>query len=215
MPASTTSSEAMANLFDTARGSGRARALLFPGRGLERERSSSRAWKKREARRFERRSRRARSRPPRATAAAIENGEGRFGIYNLQRSFLDFLEAMELREEKIAAPSARRTATRAPRSSTTTSASSREIISDFEQIHFQSDPQRKYDTFAGFLHYQAASIYPEGWLEARYVRPDAVQMMTIHQAKGLQWPAVFVPGSDEGAVSAAEARWRSSHERHP
>jgi DNA helicase-2/ATP-dependent DNA helicase PcrA len=69
-----------------------------------------------------------------------------------------------------------------------------EVISDFEQINFQSDPARKYTSFAGFLRYQAPDVYPEGWLEARYVTPDAVQILTIHQAKGLQWPAVFVPG---------------------
>src|SRR5262249_52685273 len=38
----------------------------------------------------------------RKNRAAIKKGEGRFGIYNLQRSFLDFLEALELRESKIA-----------------------------------------------------------------------------------------------------------------
>ena len=34
---------------------------------------------------------------------------------------------------------------------------------------------------------------PEGWQDSGYVTPDAVQIMTVHQAKGLQWPAVFMP----------------------
>ena len=73
-----------------------------------------------------------------------------------------------------------------------------QVISDFEQIYFQSNPQEKYRSFAGYLRYQADGIYPEGWLEARYVMPNAVQIMTIHQAKGLQWPVVFVPGLVKG-----------------
>ena len=124
---------------------------------------------------------------------AIEDGTGRFGIYNLQRSFLRFLEAVELREEKVTGESPSHAHRRAEVVFYNLGKFS-QAISDFEQIHFQSDPQRKYEEFAGFLEYQAESIYPEGWLEARYVTPDAVQILTIHQAKGLQWPAVFVPG---------------------
>ncbi len=125
--------------------------------------------------------------------AAIEDGTGRFGIYNLQRSFLRFLEAVELREEKITGDSPSHAHQRAEVVFYNLGKFS-QAISDFEQIHFQSDPQRKYEEFAGFLEFQAESIYPEGWLETRYVTPDAVQILTIHQAKGLQWPAVFVPG---------------------
>jgi DNA helicase-2/ATP-dependent DNA helicase PcrA len=57
------------------------------------------------------------------------------------------------------------------------------VISDFEQIHLQSEANQKYRSFADHLTYQAESIYPEGWLETRYVMPNAVQIMTIHQAK--------------------------------
>ncbi len=128
-----------------------------------------------------------------ADRASIALGEGRFGIYNLQRSFLSFLEAIELREEKIEGASPAAGHTRAEVVFYNLGKFS-QIISDFEQINFQSAPKDKYDSFAGFLRYQAENIYPEGWLEARYVIPDAVQIMTIHQAKGLQWPVVFVPG---------------------
>ena len=120
----------------------------------------------------------------------IEAGEGRFGIYNLQRSYLDFLEAIRLREETVASARDAHAAEVAFYNLGKFS----QIISDFEQINFQSDPQRKYESFAAFLEHQAGDVYPEGWLEARYVTPDAVQILTIHQAKGLQWPAVFVPG---------------------
>lgn len=68
-----------------------------------------------------------------------------------------------------------------------------QLISDFEQIHFKSNANDLLNNFASFLCYQAPEYYPEGWQDAKQVRPDAVQIMTIHQAKGMQWPAVFIP----------------------
>lgn len=116
----------------------------------------------------------------------------RWSVYNLQRTFLNFLEEAGLREESI------------PQGSNTAGRSRGEIvyynlgkfsqvISDYEQIHFQSDPARKYESFAKFLIYQAPGYYPEGWQDAGYATPDAVQVMTVHQAKGAEWPVVFVP----------------------
>ncbi|MGA2455536.1 MAG: ATP-dependent DNA helicase [Solirubrobacteraceae bacterium] len=125
--------------------------------------------------------------------ADIASGEERFGIYNLQRSFLGFLTALVLREEKIQGASTSHAHSRSEVVYYNLGKFS-EVISDFEQINFQSDPLQKYAGFAGFLRHQAPDVYPEGWLEARYVTPDAVQILTIHQAKGLQWPVVFVPG---------------------
>ena len=128
-----------------------------------------------------------------ATEPNIAAGGERFGVYNLQRSFLGFLTAIELREEKIQGASSSHAHSRSEVVYYNLGKFS-EVISDFEQINFQSAPQEKYWSFAGFLRHQAADVYPEGWLEARYVTPDAVQILTIHQAKGLQWPVVFVPG---------------------
>ena len=68
-----------------------------------------------------------------------------------------------------------------------------QLISDFETIHFQSKPAEKYGSFADFLQYRAEDAYPEGWQDNQYANPDAVRIMTIHQAKGMQWPVVFVP----------------------
>ena len=33
--------------------------------------------------------------------------------------------------------------------------------------------------------------YPEGWQDNQYANPDAVRIMTVHQAKGMEWPVVF------------------------
>ena len=68
-----------------------------------------------------------------------------------------------------------------------------QLISDFETIHFHSKPAEKYRSFADFLQYRAESYYPEGWQDNQYANPDAVRIMTVHQAKGMQWPVVFVP----------------------
>jgi len=139
----------------------------------------------------------------RKTLADKRAGKERFGFYNLQRSFLGFLEHVHLREEEIVG-SGEHGHTRGEVVYYNLGKFS-QIISDFEQIYFQSDPEQKYRSFADHLRYQAESIYPEGWLEARYVMPNAVQIMTIHQAKGLQWPVVFVPGLVRGRFPAKGA----------
>lgn len=109
----------------------------------------------------------------------------RWSAYNLQRTYLGFLEAVQLREERIPRDRAEIVYYNLGKFS--------QVISDYEQIHFQSDPQRKYEGFAGFLLHQAPEYYPEGWEDIAYARPDAVQVMTVHQAKGKEWPVVFVP----------------------
>lgn len=68
-----------------------------------------------------------------------------------------------------------------------------QLISDFEEIHFHSKPDEKYDNFANFLEYHAEGAYPEGWQDNQYANPDAVRIMTVHQAKGMQWLVVFIP----------------------
>lgn len=109
----------------------------------------------------------------------------RWSTYNLQRTFLEFLEMVGMREEDIPGDRGELVYYNLGKFS--------QVISDFEQVHFQSEPQRKYETFSGFLQYQAPGYYPEGWQDAGYVRPNAVQVMTVHQAKGMEWPVVFVP----------------------
>ncbi len=55
-------------------------------------------------------------------------------------------------------------------------------------------------TLGAFLAYLAAAETEEFGLEAGQVGDtDSVKLATVHAAKGLQWPAVFVPGLAEGA----------------
>lgn len=121
----------------------------------------------------------------RARKSLSDKDQKRWGQYSIQRVFLSFLEECELREEQIPNGAGEIVFYNLGKFS--------QLISDFEMINFQSSPAAKYDSFAGFLEHRAADAYPEGWQDNQYVRPDAVQVMTIHQAKGMQWPAVFVP----------------------
>ena len=110
---------------------------------------------------------------------------GQFKVYNLQRQFMAFLETIGLREEMV--PDGRGEV------AFYNLGQFSQAISDFESIHFHSEPAAKYQSFAGFLKHHAEHAYPEGWQTNGYATPDAVQIMTVHQAKGLQWPAVFIP----------------------
>ncbi|WP_417067335.1 ATP-dependent helicase [Niveibacterium terrae] len=110
---------------------------------------------------------------------------GQFKVYNLQRQYMAFLENVGLREEKVPGGRGEVVFYNLGKFS--------QAISDFESIHFHSSPVEKYQSFAGFLRYHAENAYPEGWQDNAFVNPDAVRIMTVHQAKGLQWPAVFIP----------------------
>jgi len=57
-------------------------------------------------------------------------------------------------------------------------------------------------TLAAFLAYLAAAQQEEFGLDPGHVgETDTVKLLTVHAAKGLQWPAVFVPGLAAGEKS--------------
>lgn len=120
-----------------------------------------------------------------ARASLNESDQQRWGLYSLQRLFLSFLEDAGVREEKVPGGRGEVVFYNLGKFS--------QVISDFEAIHFHSKPSEKYTTFADFLEYRAEDYYPEGWQDNQYASPDAVRIMTVHQAKGMQWPVVFVP----------------------
>jgi len=121
----------------------------------------------------------------------------RYSVYSPQRVFLDFLENAGIREEKVPGD---------PEHGQIlfyNLGKFSQLISDFEAIHFHSKPSDKYYAFAKFLENQAEGAYPEGWQDSQYANPNAVRIMTVHQAKGMQWPAVFVPALMRNRFPAA------------
>ena len=68
-----------------------------------------------------------------------------------------------------------------------------QVINDFETIHFATLPKNKLNNFCNFMQYTAGGYYPEGYISNTYIRPDAVNIMTVHQSKGLEFTAVFIP----------------------
>ncbi|MBX7252884.1 MAG: ATP-dependent helicase, partial [Candidatus Promineofilum sp.] len=121
-------------------------------------------------------------------AAKAKLGDRTMRELVLQRVYLEFLEALRLYEERIPTVGGR-----TGELVFYNLGKFSQVITDYEQINLRSDAASLHQGFASFLHYQAPGYYPEGWEEGGLGAPDAVQIMTVHKAKGMQWPAVFVP----------------------
>ncbi len=119
-------------------------------------------------------------------AKQFDSGE-RWGTYNIQRLYLELLESLGLREDTIPGSPERAELVMYQLGKFS------QVISDFEAIYFSSSPRSKYESFAGFLRFQAPDYYEEADEDSGYATPNAVTISTVHRAKGMQWPAVFVP----------------------
>lgn len=111
----------------------------------------------------------------------------RWGIYNIQRLYMEFLEALGVREDTIPGEPTRRELVFYQLGKFS------QAISDFEEIYFSTAPYEKYTRFVKWLRYQAPRYYAESDADVGYATPDAVTLSTVHLAKGMQWPAVFIP----------------------
>ena len=103
----------------------------------------------------------------------------------LQGAFLEFLETVGLREEVVPNSRGELVYYNLGRFST--------AIGDFEAIHLTSTPQKRFEDFSNWVQHQAPDYYEESDGDTGYAQPDAVVIATVHQAKGMQWPAVFIP----------------------
>ena len=68
-----------------------------------------------------------------------------------------------------------------------------QVIADYEIINYTLKPRKKLHNFCSFMKYTATGYYPEGYLSNTYTKPDAVNIMTVHQSKGMEFAAVFIP----------------------
>ena len=134
-----------------------------------------------------------------AKAALTDKDQKRWGRYSIQRVFLNFLEEAGVREERV--PNGRGEVVFYNLGKFS------QLISDFEAIHFHSKPAEKYASFADFLEHRAVDAYPEGWQDNQYANLDAVRIMTVHQAKGMQWPVVIRARSASKPFSRGGNRW--------
>ncbi|HRS34910.1 MAG TPA: ATP-dependent DNA helicase [Thermoanaerobaculia bacterium] len=175
----------MANLFDTAEAEAARQLFYFIGSEAIDEAALEEKWTKARLGLDPAALQRAVRGAMAAKAAIADTDQQRWGEYSIQRVFLAFLEEAELREDRVPGGRGEVVFYNLGKFS--------QLISDFEAIHFHSKPAEKYASFAGFLRNRAENAYPEGGQDNQYANPDAVRIMTIHQAKGMQWPVVFVP----------------------
>ena len=138
----------------------------------------------------------------------FDRGE-RWGVYNIQRLYLEFLEALKLREDTVPGDPARAELVFYQLGKFS------QAISDFEAIYFNTDPAQKYKSFADWLEHQAPDYYADADADVGYAAPDAVVISTVHQAKGMQWPVGVRAVPPQQPVSREAARRARSLPRHP
>ena len=130
-----------------------------------------------------------------------QGGDRRHAHYGLQRVFWDALKHLALTETRVPDGRGESVYLNLGRFS--------QVISDFEVVNFHTPLADKYRSFAAFLVHQAPRAYGEGGRPDDTGGVNAVRIMTIHQAKGLQFPVVFVPGMVHGRFPAARHGGRS------
>jgi DNA helicase-2/ATP-dependent DNA helicase PcrA len=176
----------MTNLFGTAEAEASRQLFYFmAGRASVDEDVVERFWREADLGLDSSELRQAIAKAATSRTAMREKDEQRFSLYSIQRMFLTFLEEAGVREERV--PNGRGEIVFYNLGKFS------QLISDYETIHYHSKPTEKYAPFADFLQHRAEDAYPEGWQDNQYANPDAVRIMTVHQAKGMQWPVVFLP----------------------
>ncbi|MCM1166511.1 MAG: ATP-dependent helicase [Lachnospiraceae bacterium] len=122
-----------------------------------------------------------------------------FADLNLQQVYQDFLKGLSINENEN--PQAEIILYNLGKFS--------QVIGDYEVINFTRKPRSKLSGFCSFLKYTAEDYYPEGYLTNSFTKPDAVSIMTVHQSKGLEFAAVFIPGLNKNFFPAQRVGGKS------
>lgn len=77
------------------------------------------------------------------------------------------------------------------------------VVGAFESLHAQRAPRERVEAFHEYTAKAALGEHEEGMQSSGFASVDAVRITTVHRAKGLQWPAVFLPVLGEGRFPAA------------
>lgn len=122
--------------------------------------------------------------------------------FNLQQIFWEFLNDTDIREETFSDEIEKHENTIGEIKFYNLGKFS-QVINDFESINFKTGNTSFYlFSFLNFVRHAAVDYYPEGWINNTYKTPNAVQIITVHQAKGLEFPVVFIPGMNRNYFPA-------------
>jgi DNA helicase-2/ATP-dependent DNA helicase PcrA len=133
-----------------------------------------------------------------------------YGEFILQEIFQTFLEKAEITEEKFADDGlGTRVGNKNEEIIFYNLGMFSQVINDFETIHFMSKPTNRLKNFLNFIRFSASEVYAEGWLNNNFKTPNAVQIMTIYQSKGLEFPAVFIPGLNKNYLPSQKIGGKS------
>jgi len=120
--------------------------------------------------------------------------------YSLQHTYWGFLEAISF-NKCLAKGSAERID-----SILSNMGKFSQVITDFEEINFNIDLMYLHSGFVEFLNTKAPRYYSDGWDGPDYIKHDAVQILTVHSAKGTEFPVVFLPCLLEGVFPIGRRR---------
>ena len=126
------------------------------------------------------------------------------GLCCLQAVFLKLLGAMGVHEERVPP-----TASGEPRGEVVLFGLGKvsRAIADFQSVCYRIPTVRKVADFARWLRAEAPAAYEKGGDDSARVTPDAVQIQTCHQVKGLEFAAVWTPALQEGRFPSAVRDW--------
>jgi DNA helicase-2/ATP-dependent DNA helicase PcrA len=129
---------------------------------------------------------------------------GFYDQFNLQLTYLGFLKRIEINEEQFKNTYENLADYDSGEIVFYNLGMFSQIINDFESIYYKSGPKSKLNSFLNFLRYVAEGYYPEGWLNNNYKVPNAVQITSIFQSKGLEYPVVFIPGLNKNYLPTSK-----------